>query len=452
METTTNDLRQRRDKTIGPALFIGLCGVAAMLAAIVIYWSASGRVVADNSQWPLEALAALPVTYPKLSGQELFTREWQPHDPRSRSGDGLGPMFNDSSCVACHNQGGVGGGGAKAKNVTILTPMGGGTPNGSPPHPFAPSFVLHNFSTDEGFETWRRTKHPQFAPIAGALTGGQFTSRSQRQTPALFGAGLIDAIPESVLRELAQVHNKDFPEVSGRLAVTESGLVGRFGWKAQLARLDEFVITACAVELGLQVPGKEQPPLPHRKDYNAPGVDMNQAECDELVQFVRELPRPQQQRPGYAKGEKYLDEGEALFASVGCATCHVPKVGDVDGIFSDLLLHDMGNQLSDVGSSYGVFRHSDPPPSQQPPVEVAADTPTKTQAAVAAPTEWRTPPLWGVRDSAPYLHDGRADTLAAAVAIHDGEAKTSRNRFQALKFEEQQKVIAFLRSLASPMR
>src|SRR5258707_1062126 len=56
-----------------------------------------------------------------ISGRELFLREWIANDPRSHGGDGLGPVFNDTSCVSCHNQGGVGGGGPEAKNVMVVT-------------------------------------------------------------------------------------------------------------------------------------------------------------------------------------------------------------------------------------------------------------------------------------------------------------------------------------------
>src|SRR5688572_9509810 len=69
--------------------------------------------------WGADCAAAEKTAPP--DGRELFVREWIPNDSRSRTGDGLGPMFNDSSCVACHNQGGVGGGGPRAKNAQIIS-------------------------------------------------------------------------------------------------------------------------------------------------------------------------------------------------------------------------------------------------------------------------------------------------------------------------------------------
>ncbi len=250
----------------------------------------------------------------------------------------------------------------------------------------------------------------------------------------------------------------DYPEVTGRLSPLEKGRIGRFGWKAQVAGLEEFVLTACAVELGLQVPGKDQPPPPHLKDYRAAGADMNQAECDALVKFIRNLPPPRQQRPASAAAATYVDEGRQLFTTVGCATCHVPKLGDVEGLYSDLLLHDLGPQLSDAGSSYGVFRPTgDAVALAQTKDGVVASPPrgrsegqSSAASVPASPAEWRMPPLWGVRDSAPYLHDGRADTLAAAIALHGGEADRSCAKFTALKFAEQQKLVAFLKTLVAP--
>src|SRR5207253_8843473 len=122
---------------------------------------------------------------------------------------------------------------------------------------------------------------------------------------------------------------------------------------------------------------------------------------------------------------------------VGCAVCHRPKLGDVDGIYSDLLLHDMGRQLSDSGS-YTVLEP-----------EIASKDKSK-QPRAANELEWRTPPLWGLRDSAPYLHDGRAATISGAVAVHGGEGLRSAQRLFRLTLRQRQQVELFLQSLAAP--
>jgi CxxC motif-containing protein (DUF1111 family) len=133
-----------------------------------------------------------------------------------------------------------------------------------------------------------------------------------------------------------------------------------------------------------------------------------------------------------AKRQKFTaSEGRSLFEAAGCATCHQARLGNIDGIYSDLLLHDMGSALSDSGSYYGTSQ------------------PDSSTNGVSR-QEWRTPPLWGFRDSEPYLHDGRAENLEEAVALHGGQAADSTKRFFKLIPEERLRVQAFLRSLTSP--
>jgi CxxC motif-containing protein (DUF1111 family) len=393
-------------------------------------------------------------------GRELFAREWVPHTSGGPGGDGLGPLFNDSSCVACHNQGGVGGAGPRAKNVRVVTPFGGTTPNGPPPMA-GPSFVFHRFSTDPEFATWahkegiaadprqfgRQVIRSRVDGLGGMGIGGGFKQLTERNTTSLFGAGLIDAVPVAVLAEASVRRFPEYPEIVGRVGRGADGQVGRFGWKAQVGRLDEFVLTACAVELGLQVPGKDQPKLPHRPEYTAPGLDLTADECAALSEYVRGLPAPPRLESISTGHRAYLDGGAKAFTAVGCATCHTAKLGDVEGIYSDLLLHDMGPALSDAGSSYGLFQ----PPSSgggsrsPAPQQVVAGANERATAG-----EWRTPPLWGVRDSAPYLHDGRADTLEEAILAHGAQAQRARDAFAALPPADQLKLVAFLKSLGTP--
>lgn len=266
---------------------------------------------------------------------------------------------------------------------------------------------------------------------------------SQRNTPALFGAGLIDAMPENVLLEAAKAKFDEFPTVSGRVARDTDGKVGRFGWKAQKPSLEEFTKAACAVELGLDVPGHAQAGTPYKPKQTAKGLDINKAQLAAMVEYLQELPRPIQNKPADKQTAKVIDEGEELFNSVGCATCHVRKLGNVDGLYGDLLLHDMGSELGGTGS-YGVFTPS--PGNQDQPQQASQ----QAKPIVATQTEWRTAPLWGVRDSAPYLHDGRATTLDQAIAFHGGESADSTIKYFMLNSAKQQKLIAFLKTLTAP--
>jgi CxxC motif-containing protein (DUF1111 family) len=293
-------------------------------------------------------------------------------------------------------------------------------------------------------------------------SGNVQISRSQRNATALFGIGLVDAIPEKAILDMAKQEADKYPAMAGRPSKQKDGHIGRFGWKAQKPTLEDFALTACAVELGLNVPEHEQAGLALKPDYKAPGLDMNKAECDGLVSFLKSLPAPVERQPANAQEAAVIKAGHKQFEAVGCANCHVQKVGTVNGLYSDLLLHDMGPDLGDTGN-YGIFIHDMPEDEQQqlPPQIIEANplNPQQPAAMTAAQLakvtgalrqEWRTPPLWGVRDSGPYLHDGRADTLEQAVAFHGGQAAPATVKFFQLKPEERQQVIAFLKSLTAP--
>jgi CxxC motif-containing protein (DUF1111 family) len=401
-----------------------------------------------------------------------------PGDPRSHGGDGLGPLYNETSCVACHNLGAPGGAGPASKNVDIVTLVRGRAPTDEgqfddyhPGFRTSPSVLLHRFGTEPEYNLWRlrRIGGVELADMAeqggaaeieqvrelmglkvdpraqkafnqfrrpprgtgrakGTVLLGFVATLTRRNPPPLFGAGLIDSIPTEALRE-ADLHSN--PEVKGRLSTLKDGRIGRFGWKAQTPSLKDFVESACAMELGLEVPTQHQakPPLDFSK--KEPSLDLTQDECDALTAFVAGLPAPiERGAPAGVDERPDLATGREMFTRVGCTACHLPKLGSVEGIYSDLLLHDMGADLADSGSYYGAIDSS------------------STEGAKSQ--EWRTPPLWGFRDSGPYLHDGRADTLEEAVAMHGGQAQQAAQQFFGLKLRERLQIQTFLNSLAAP--
>jgi RNA polymerase sigma factor (sigma-70 family) len=400
-------------------------------------------------------------------GKMLFAKDWAPNDPRSPGGDGLGPVYNETSCVACHGQGAPGGAGPGNKNVVLVTASVTGPDKARGLEKLHPGFrnrrstVLHRYGTDPQYASWRRRFYESGgnpsdsrsnsgediveARIRGAKqqtipgqrlnersttfrpSDGVVLSVSQRNTPALFGLGRIDTISAEALAGVA-AHQP--AEIRGKVSRTPDGRVGRFGWKAQLATLSEFIRAACANELGLEVPGHSQAVSPLAPSQKAKGLDMTDAECDDLVAYLRSLPAPVAIDPSGPHGTEDIRGGRRLFAAVGCADCHLPSLGDVRGIYSDLLLHDLGPSLGDSGSYYG---------NEGP-----------TFPGGASPQEWRTPPLWGYRDSGPYLHDGRAEDLEEAVALHGGQAHSSTRRFFGLSTEDRFRIEAFLKSLVAP--
>ena len=408
-------------------------------------------------------------------GRELFERVWVMDDPRSHGGDGLGPVFNGSSCVACHHLGGTGGAGGSDRNIEIATPtepaaqgtgyyyafsmdfgagrmeyrMGNAPATASRPGPrFDPgvlaaihpgfresrSVVLHLYGTDPAYNAWR-----------GSVPGphGSILIRtSELNPPALFGAGLIDAIPDEAIEAAAKRKFPGSSAVKGRVSRLKDGRIGRFGWKAQTATLKEFVLSAAAGEMGLEVPGRHQAADPRLPGLVATGLDMDEAECDALTNYVRSLPSPIATKPADDRESAQMKSGEETFKSIGCAHCHLPKLGGIDGIYSDLLLHDMSPPLGD-SDAYSVF-------VGDPPRAAVAGAPDRSGTATSTIQEWRTPPLWGLRDSGPYLHDGRAATIDEAIALHAGQGTASARRYAELSPRRKRHLAAFLGSLAAP--
>ena len=219
------------------------------------------------------------------------------------------------------------------------------------------------------------------------------------------------------------------------MARLPDGRLGRFGWKAEFASLDDFVRAACANELGLSNPTRSQATSLARTDYKATGIDLTEAQCAMMADYLRSLPAPHKSVPTDPALAGQVRRGEEVFANIGCADCHTPDLGPIESFYSNLLLHDMGN---DLASSTGYYGSIPPSPSPGDPI------------LPPGPNEWRTPPLWGVADSAPYLHDGRADTLEEAIELHAGEAVDVTKRYTDLPTSDQQALVAFLKSLRAP--
>lgn len=331
---------------------------------------------------------------------------------------GLGPIFNDASCGACHKAGGVGG--ASERTVTRFGRMVNGR--------FDP------MEAQGGSLLQARAIDPaarEHVPAAATIV-------AQRVTTPLFGAGLIEAIPDDAILMNAQRPKPD--GVKGRAAmVTDpaSGKVrvGRFGWKAQQATLLGFSGDAYVNEMGVtnRLFPKENAPngradllarfdkVPDIEDTIDPAT--GKSDIDRAADFMRLLaPLPTLRATAASLA------GARVFEQAGCAACHQPTMttgphavpalsNQTVALYSDLLLHDMG-ALGD-----GI------------------------EQGAAGPREMRTAPLWGLRTRTSFLHDGRARTPAQAIQAHDGEAAASRRRFGALKPAEQQQLLEFLRTL-----
>lgn len=396
------------------------------------------------------------------AGKALFEHDWTVDDPLTlTSGDGLGPVFNETSCVACHFQGGVGGAGPNRANVTSFTVL----PESGRSEMF--EGVVHANAIpgveketvpvldDSGIDRAATPGPPPLtmegcAPVASiAVDDFDPVVTQPINTPALFGLAEIERIPNYAIlfhtasRTIENINENFHGDFSGNAAgqtTSRGGTTGRFGWRGQHGTIEEFVAQACAVECGLSnrlrkqdVPGK------FKEDQDA-ALDITDQQLHELVCFVRSLPRPVQMLPEDPELKTLVDQGEVLFGQIGCAQCHVPELGGVEGIYSDFNLYNLTKpefSSEGGGGQYGEFLHS---PSSN----------SNTLDAVKAIEKWKTPPLWGVADSAPYMHDGSAPNLEIAIDQHHRDASSSRQMFSELSKDKRRAVIAFLKSLRSP--
>jgi CxxC motif-containing protein (DUF1111 family) len=330
--------------------------------------------------------------------------------------DGLGPAFNGNSCAICHSVPAVGG-------ISAMTEIRGGyrDENGKF-HALNGGTLYHLFSIPDHR---CQVQIPAEANVIG-----------RRAPIPLFGAGLVEAIPDDTLIALEDPDDRDHDGVRGRAArlfdvATQRQRIGRFGWKAQQATLLAFSADAYRNEMGITndlfpdelalgiPPDALKLCNPKRGIQDVRNRTTGLRGIDNFENFMRLLAPIAPANPN--------PEGESLFTAIGCATCHVPtlRTGPSPNpvfdrkpvqLFSDLLLHD-------VGTGDGIEQET------------------------ATGDEFRTPALWGLRYRKPLLHDGSAPTIESAIQRHAAEAQNSLTRFQSLSPLERTKVLAFLNSL-----
>ncbi len=382
------------------------------------------------------------------AGRALFLHDWTVKDPLAGEGDGLGPVFNATSCAACHSQGGIGGGGGNEHNVLTfeVDPDRHRTE--------VVSHVVHTFATSDDFQETHETVRSLFPVIPGGvrvingcsvnLADHNPVLFQEVNSPPLFGAGLLDEISDlSVVfhnakrlkERVADEFRGDYQHNGSGFARSHGGRIGKFGWKGQFVTVEDFVAAACAMELGLTNPHKSQPiPRQHNEDHDAK-LDMTKQQLDQLVAFVKSLPRPEQVLPEDPVALQRAVEGEKLFHQIRCTDCHVKDLGDVEGVYTDFQLYSL--ERRDFGGSYGGSRDNEDLEFERP-------------LSVPLPEEWKTPPLWGVADSAPYFHDGQSQTLHQAIQRHFGHAALSRSLYNKLPKDQRKMVVEFLQTLRAP--
>lgn len=333
--------------------------------------------------------------------------------------DGLGPAFNGTSCAQCHSIPAIGGTGAMVElragrreaDGTFTAPPGG--------------TLHHLFSIP-----------PHTCQVA---VDADMNVTAHRISIPLFGAGLVEAIPDEIILALEDPGDRNGDGIRGRAAIVEDVAtgrrrVGRFGWKSQQATLLAFAGDAYVNEMGITNdlfrneagayldPEKLRlcDPTSDPEDARDPRTGLRG--IDNFANFLKLLAPPSRGPIGPAE-----ERGERLFADSGCVLCHIPRLQTGPSaspvfdrkpvpLFSDLLLHD-------IGTGDGI------------------------EQASAKTNEIRTPSLWGLRFRRPLLHDGSAATIEDAIARHQEEAATVANRFARLPDGDKKDLLAFLKSL-----
>jgi len=389
-------------------------------------------------------------------GRALFEFTWVSAPASTKSTDGLGPLYNARSCAACHT--------AAARR-----------PPADASGRAVPSAIVFKFTGAAGPDPTYGAQL-QTAAVRGLAAEGQvsisYTAMpvtfadgrvvrlqkpsyrvtdlgygpldpaallSPRVPPSLAGVGLLERIDADTI--LAWAAKERAAGVSGEPSrppecAGQPRCIGRFGWKAATATIDDQNALAFSLDIGMSTPRQPAPwgdctnresdciRAPHGADAAAGGTEIAPQLIALLDEFVRAERAPERLETGSATAAS----GAAIFADIGCAACHraTYTIAAADGgsqvisPYSDLLLHDLGDGLRDAPGAAG---------------------------------EWRTAPLWGLgtieRAAGPkaYLHDGRARSLEEAILWHGGEAARAVARAKALTVPEWDALLAFLRSL-----
>ena len=401
------------------------------------------------------------------SGNSFFNTTWT--NPGSSARDGLGPFFINDSCRGCHIRDGVGSApqlNEKINSMTVQISKKTGTNiNGGPLADPIYGLQLNNrdiYNNQKpeadprviGYETKIVTfpdgyqvilKKPIFDLNFNYGIPSDYAF-SARVAPKIIGLGLLAAIKEEDILKKVDENDINQDGISGKpnyVWNVESNRfeLGRFGWKANQPNINQQNQAAFNGEIGITTPlfpnenctVNSHPSI----DCNNPPTGNSQPEANleitNLVNFYTHLVAVPIRR-NY-KDPKVL-RGKELFFKIGCESCHTQKyiTGNLEEFpevsnqkiypYTDLLLHDMGDDLKDDRSDF-----------------------------LANGREWRTAPLWGiglvkrVNPNAGFLHDGRAETIEEAILWHGGEAEQAKLKYIQLPKNDRESLLEFLNSL-----
>jgi CxxC motif-containing protein (DUF1111 family) len=353
------------------------------------------------------------------------------------AGTNLGPLFNGTSCVACHLNPVTGGAG----QITELR-IGHLDDNGN--------FVNPTITINDGMSTVGGrsllndralcAQAEEHVPDAESI-------RALRATLNTLGDGFVEAIDDSTLIGIAQGQPAQSNSLIQGEAIQVPVLetpgqtrVGRFGWKDQHSSLLSFVADAYLNEMGITSrlkPVDSTQVCKITQDPEDQPDAIGLADIDHFAQFIRSTQAPP--RDTILAATPDAQAGQKLFEAVGCNICHVESITTapegtpinggaltVNAALANKVIHPFGDfLLHDLGTGDGIV--------QAGPQDTAR--------------KLRTAPLWGLRTKSRYMHDLTSLTLENAIARHKGEARQVTHHFSALTSTQKQQLIAFLKSL-----
>jgi mono/diheme cytochrome c family protein len=321
---------------------------------------------------------------------------------------GLGPLFNGQSCVSCHSSPAAGGMGVLPGQTAQFIGR-----------------LLHNGTFDalvnHGGPVARTHSIAELGVACGLPTGVPADANvvSLRNAMTLRGDGLLDDVAAGDV--LANMATEPLT-VRGHPNLLADGRMGKFGWKANAATLVEFMGDAARNEMGLTNPLQPRDEVQGCEAHrHSPEVDALALEL--MAMFLNSNNPPVPPTSVFDPSGASPSAGQQLFQSIGCASCHAPKLPGPGArgpifAFTDLLLHDMGPGLAD-----------------------------QMQQGSAQGNEWRTMPLWRASERGRFLHDGRASTLSDAILAHGGQAQQARDNFSGLGDADTAALLAFLNGI-----
>jgi len=368
---------------------------------------------------------------------DTFARDQNAYEENEAVKDGLGPVYNATSCVTCHQNPNSGA----ASQITELR-VGHNDADGN--------FVNPTILINDGKNTITGRSivdDRAIGPQAQEHISATENIRTLRAALNTLGDGFVEAIDDSTLIAIAERQ----PELSeGRVhgEVVQAPIfeapgqtrVGRFGWKDQHSSLLSFIADAYLNEMGITNrlrPMEVTQVLNTTTGINDQPDELGLADIDHFAQFIRGTMVPP--RDVTLAATPAAIQGQELFRRLGCSTCHVETITTapagtvIDGgeftvpeALGNKIIHPFGDfLLHDIGTGDGIV--------QVGPQDTA--------------NKLRTAPLWGLREKARFMHDLKSLSLENAIERHEGEAREASHRFRELSPEERTALITFLNSL-----